>query len=755
MKRIPAGPSIPLAPLWLVLVLLGITASPLYAQRISGTVTDHQGAPLESATLQWTDSSAGTLSGADGRFYIQAPGRPGSRLVASHQGFISDTMPASPSTPLLFRLRPNDSLQQVILVALRKGVVISDINPIKTEQITREELEKSACCDLAGCFETQTTVQPQVTNVITQSKELRIMGLSGVYNQVLIDGFPLIQGLSYTYGISSLPGTYIENIYVAKGANSVLQGYESISGQINLETREPGETDRLLLNVYANRFGESHLNTQYASRAGRWNQVSALHMVQPAGRFDRDGDRFLDLPLLQRYEVMQKWKYGREDSLGLNLRVGLRYFQERRVGGQMEYNEKTDRGSSQVYGQVVEQRQPEVWTKAAFRFNRRHQMVLFASSQYQRQESYFGTLDYNARQWLAYANAQYEWSHDRGGLKTGVSFRHLNLNERITFTDTIPRRSYDGTRQRRENIPGLFAEHTLRMLDDRLTWIAGIRLDRHNSFGWRFTPRTLVKYDITSRTILRANIGTGWRTANVFSENIGMLSSSRDLRFTEELEPETALNYGINLTQKFGSSGSGLGGQVSVDLYRTRFGNQIFPDYDVDPTIIVIRNFRGTSISNGCQAEVLFTFRNRFEWKTGYTYLDVYRIVDGKKQMLPFNARHRVLSAFSYKPPSGKGHIDLNLHGYGPQYLPNTSSNPAPYQRPATSPSYATLNVQFTLNVKAFECYAGCENVFDFRQRRPILSWEDPFGPYFDTSSVWGPTRGREFYAGIRYRIKK
>jgi outer membrane receptor for ferrienterochelin and colicin len=606
---------------------------------------------------------------------------------------------------------------------------------------------------LAGCFETQTTVQPQTTNVITNSKELRILGLSGVYNQVLIDGFPMIQGLSYTYGISGIPGTLVDNIYVSKGANSVLQGFESISGQINVETKEPDKTDKLLLNLYMNNFAEKHLNANYAFKKNKWSNLSSFHTVQPANKIDRDKDNFLDLPQLTRYMVSNKWKYGNDKDWGWNTRIGIRFMNEQRIGGQTFYNSTTDKGSTTIYGQSVQINQPEIWTKTAYRVNDKHKITLFLSSFYQDQKSYFGTVKYDARQTNLYGNIQYDLEYSKKHtLKTGFSYRYLNLQEQLTFTDTTLKRSYGGKYSKIESIPGIFAENTMSFLQNKLTWIAGLRADQHNQFGFTITPRTLLKYDIAKKTVLRASFGTGWRTVNLFSENIGLLVSSRDIVFSEQLNPERAMNIGFNLTQKF--EGKNISGYFSADFYRTDFQNQIFPDYDSDPTKAIVKNFTGTSISNGFQAELYLKIKKVFEFKTGYNFLDVYRIIDGNKQLLPFNPKHKFLVTFSYKPISNKFHFDVNAHWYGQQRLPDTKSNPIEFQRADFSKAYSIINAQFTYNFKKFEVYAGCENILDFRQKQPIISWQNPFGTNFDTSSVWGPTRGREIYVGIRFKIK-
>jgi outer membrane receptor for ferrienterochelin and colicin len=723
----------------------------VFSQNILGKVTNENNEPLIGASVFWAYTTIGTTTGIKGEFELSTKGVSTKKLIASYVGHIPDTIEVNDQTFIVFKLKESQTLNEVVVKAQRDGVIISDLEPIKTEQITQTELGKAACCDLAGCFETQTTVQPQTTNVITNSKELRILGLSGVYNQVLVDGFPMIQGLTYTYGISSIPGTLVDNIYISKGANSVLQGFESISGQINVETKEPDKTDKLFLNAYINSFSEKHLNANYAVKKGKWRNLTAFHTVQPANKFDRDNDNFLDLPKLTRYMVSNKLKYGNDKDWGWNSRIGLRYLNEQRIGGQTFFNSDTDKGSTEVYGQTVNINQPEVWTKTGYRLNDQHNFVLFASSFYQDQESYFGTVKYDANQTNFYGNLQYELSYGKNVLKTGFSFRHLNLDEDIAFTENSLNRTYAGNYLREENIAGVFAENTLKLLNDKMTWVAGVRVDNHNQFGTIVTPRTLLKYDITPNTIIRANIGTGWRTVNLFSENIGLLVSSRDIVFAEQLEPEKALNTGINFTQKFNADN--VTGFFSADYYRTDFQNQIFPDYDTDPTKTIIENFTGKSVSNTFQAEVYLNFWRQFEFKTGYSFLDVYREIAGQKVLLPFNPRHKVVTTLGYKPFSDKFHIDMNIHWYGQQRLPNTQSNPPEFQRPDFSENYMIFNAQFTYNLKNFEIYAGCENIFDFRQERPIIGWQDPFGQFFDTSSVWGPTRGRELYIGVRFKI--
>ena len=616
------------------------------AQSVRGTVTDSNTEPLLGATVVWVGTTNGTSTDANGTFELSAIGIEDKRLIVSFVGYRDDTVQVGARTTVDVQLTASNTLNEVKVTGEREGIYISSADPIKTEVITQDELTKAACCDLAGCFDTQGSVQPTTTNIVTNAKELRILGLSGVYNQILIDGMPMVQGLTYTYGISTIPGTLVDNIFVSKGANSVLQGYESISGQINVELKEPDEAEKLLLNAYGNSFGETQLNANYSKKWKKWSTLVAAHTTQPAQEFDRDGDAFLDLPLLTRYSVFNKWKYGNQDKWGWHSRIGLRYVNEERIGGQTDFDVASDQGTTNSYGQTVAFSQPELYTKTGYRLNDQHHFVLFASTYQQEQTSYFGTTRFQAEQVNAYANLQYEltWK-EKHSLKTGISYRHLDLQEDISFGRDTLNRTYAGQYSRLEQIPGVFAENTLHWKDRRIALITGIRADHHNIFGWYVTPRALLKYNFSEFTTARASVGTGWRTVNLFSENINLLASSRDVVITEELRPERAINYGANLMHKIYRNK--MEAQLSLDAYRTEFFSQIFPDYDSDPTKAYIANFTGTSISNGFQAELGLEFSEKLGTKIVYNFLDVYRVIDGRKFTLPFNPKHRLTGTFS------------------------------------------------------------------------------------------------------------
>lgn len=722
----------------------------LFSQKyIKGQVINTSYLPISNVTIK--NNYLTTKSDSLGNFEISINDNNliNDTLIFNHEKYNTDTFICSTEKNNIITLRSIYTLNTIV----KKGEKNTSIGnqTIKTEIISSIELKKAACCDLAGCFETQGTVQPMTTNIITNSKELRILGLSGVYNQVLIDGMPLIQGLSFTYGISSIPGTLVDNIYVAKGTTSVLQGYESMVGQINVVTKPTDKGDKLLLNNYINSFGENQHNLNYRIEKKKISNLISIHTVQPAQKWDKDKDNFLDLPKLKRYLIFNKFKYGDENKKGLSSMIGIRILSEQRVGGQVNYDIKKDLGSTTIYGQNVNIQQAELYTKTNYTISDEKRMTLFASNVIHNQYSWFGTTYYKAFQKNYYLNPQFEWKwHSNHEVKTGLSFRHFNLEENISFIDTFLKRTFEGKHINNENILGAFIENNTSLKGDILTIINGIRIDKHNKFGYQITPRNMIKYEISDNSTIRSSIGTGWRTVNLFSENIGLLISSRDIVFKENLKPEKSINFGANFLQKFKLKK--IEGLFTFDIYQTRFQNQFFPDYNSISSKAIISNFEGKSISNGFQTDLSIQLIKLIEIKFAYNYLDVYRKENNDKFNLPFISKHKFLVALSYLPKSKKWRIDLNSHWNGKQELPNTENYPEIYRQEKKSKSYNIVNIQGTKNWKKFEIYFGCENLLNFRQNRPIVSWQDPFSRYFDTSFNWGPTRGIEFYLGLRYK---
>ncbi len=727
-----------------------------FAQTVKGTVVDEDMGILIGATVYWVDTTIGDATDEWGEFELNGDNIEDKRIVISYVGYTNDTIMGNMDADFMIQMIPEGALSEVLVEGKKTGSFISSSSPSKIEVINDVELGKAACCDLAGCFNTNASVEPATTNIVTNSKELRILGLSGVYNQLLLDGNPLIQGLSFTYGVSSVPGPFVKNIFISKGTNSVLQGVESISGQINVIIHEPSDAPRLYANVFLNSFLESQYNLYSGYKLGKTEHFIGAHVVQPARKFDRNDDGFLDLPQLSRYELMDKWTYGEATENGWSNKGGIRWTNEKRVGGQEAYDPKTDLGSSTIYGQQIKYNQVDLWNRNNYRFNENHALNLIISGQHHKQEAWYGETLYDAQQLLINATLQHEFVYGNGSnLRVGTSFKYLDLDEDISFSNNPLDKTFAGQYETKEVVPGIFAENTYFTKDDKLTLMLGLKVDHLNRFGWKYAPRTLIKYSPAEKTDIRLSAGYGWHLPKPFAEQVRVLGTQRDIHFHGILRPDEAWNYGINATQKF--EGNKYSGTFTVDYYQTRFTNHVQPHYHEFHDAIVFENNSRPAVGNGFQAQITIDLWDWVNIKTAYNFMDMqhYDIEDGERQPMDFVIRHKFLTTLSLAPKGKDWHFDTNLKWHGPISLPDTEFYPDNFKQDDFSIPYTTVDAQFTYKWKSLEWYLGVENIFDFRQDNPIISASDPFNPFFDTSFAWGPVRGREAYVGFRYTLER
>lgn len=725
----------------------------LNAQVFEGKVVDQELHRLPKAELRWLDESTWHVADDSGRFAIPLPasGADTARLAVRFELLVDTFLIDDVDALWTLKMSAGFEWKEVTVLDQKTGAYISSMQVFKTEIINRGELRKAACCDLAGCFETQSTVQPQVTNVITNAKELRVLGLSGVYNQLLMDGMPTFNGLSYTYGLAHVPGSMIENIWVVKGANSVLQGHEGMVGQITVWPREGSLAEAITADALVNSFGEKHWNAAIAGQIKQWSTYSAFHVSLPGARWDRDGDRFLDLPLLERYMGYTKWRYRKENENGFSAFFSLRATKDHRLGGQVDFDEEQHKGSTLRYGQVVDIVQFDAISKVGWRWRDHHKISWYNAVQRHNQRSTFGVLRYNPQQRWFNSIAQYELFYGQtrqNDLKVGCSARRLDLVEDIAFLSDTVQRHYDGRYVQEEREWGLFAENTKKWGADTWAWITGLRWDWLEGSRSFLTPRSMLRWNPRPMWDLRLSAGYGWRNVRLFSENINILTSNRDVVFAESIRPEEAWNSGVSATYKRTGDRSQL--TLSADAWYTSFRNQFFPDYDRDPRQVIIQNFDQPSLSLATQWEAIMDWKNGWSMRLAYNYLDVYRMVNGQKVELPYTNRHKVLTVIGYRTRNQKWRFDHNGHWYSQPALPQTFG----LEDVVAARDFWIGSLQATWVYRDWEIFGGCENISDFRLQRPIVGYQNPFGESFDTSFVWGPTRGREFYIGIRWKRK-
>lgn len=741
---------------FLIIAALTVLCPKLFSQSIKGVVSttaENKKEFLEDAVVKWINTTKGTITNKEGVFELSLSGITDKRLVVSYSGFRKDTVEVEGKDFVEIELFPNTSTSTILVEDQKKSTSFGNFTA-KTEVISSQELVKESCCDLAGCFGRNSSVEVAVTDIITDSKELKILGLEGAYTQLLVDNMPLLTGLNVKYGISSIPGTSIDKITVSKGSNSVIQGYESISGIMNVILRDYNNSDRLLVNGFLNGGLEKQFNMNFANKlSSKWNNILMLHTVQKSREMDDNNDSFLDNPLITRYVAYNKWNF-KDKKKSTDFNIAARYWNEVRIGGQRDdLHGSTHDPDAPLYEQTAKINSVEGYSRFSKQFTGGSDMKAYLTSSYYDQKSMYGKTRYDGIQTNFSAMGFYEFEIiPRGFLKTGLSYKYLNIDEEIEFQDITPK-TYAGNYSKMESIPGIFAENSISFLEDKASLMTGIRFDYHNEYKFVVTPRALFRYQPAKVLVFRASIGTGFRTINLFNEYSNLLASSRNIIIAETLDPEKVLNYGADVIFYFGADG--LSGNVNLDYYRTDFSNKIIPDYDSSPSEVIFANLEGKAFSNVFQSELNLTVLRNIDLKFAYKYIDLKYEKGGLLLDQPFNSKHRILSTFSYSHPSKSWSASAGLNWFGVQRMPSTASNPVEYQRPLESEPYTLINAQVNKNFKFFEIYAGVENLLDFTQENPIIAADDPFGPYFDTSLIWGPTRGREVYAGFRFILGK
>lgn len=671
--------------------------------------------------------------------------------MVSFIGYQNDTIETAGKNFVEVILKSSVALDEVTVVHRRKATEISLLEPAKVEVLSERELQKAACCNLSESFETSPSVDVSFTDAVTGARQIQMLGLAGPYVQITRENIPDIRGLSAISGLTYIPGTWIESIQLNKGTGSVANGFESITGQINVELRKPEEAERLYFNLYANQEGNFEGNLHLMQKINdKWSTGLLLHSKNNSFKQDRNNDGFLDSPLSTYYIGINRWKY--HNPNGLEAQLGVKGTFIESTGGQLKFNPDEDAFTSNYWGMQMKVNRYEAWAKVGkvFLNNPGHSIGFQLNWTTHDQYSYFGLNEYDATQHVGYANLLYQGiiGNTNHKYRTGASIQFDNYNEH--FNDTLFTRN--------EIVPGAYFEYTYSHLD-KFSVVAGLRADYHNNFGAFVTPRLHLRYAITDKTVLRASAGRGQRTASILSENSGLFASSRKLLIQGNnsenpygLKPEVAWNYGLNFTQKFIIDYRN--GSISLDFYRTDFVNQVVIDLDQNPQEVLFYNLDGKSYANSFQAQFDYELIKRLDMRIAYRWYDVKVTYNGVLKDKPLLSSHRAFLNLAYETRK-HWKFDYTINWQGKKRIPYTGSNPAEYQLNESSPSFYLMNAQIskTWNDK-FDVYLGGENLLDYMQPNPIISNQDPFGSYFDSSLIWGPVMGRIIYLGMRYKIK-
>ncbi|MEO8774481.1 MAG: carboxypeptidase-like regulatory domain-containing protein [Gelidibacter sp.] len=740
-------------------VVFILYSSFIYSQvKITGTVLEFNSTSkdkvLPEVNIVWLNSSIGTTTNSVGEFSLPF-NKDSKKIIVSYVGYRTDTLTVNRPNLGKIWLHPDMELDEVVISKKLNSIRKSLFNVQNVVTVDSREMLKAACCNLSESFETNPAVDVNISDAVTGAKQIQMLGLNSPYLLFTQENIPSIRGASQIYGLSFIPGSWIESIQITKGAGSVQNGFESISGQINSELVKPLTDRNVFLNMYANNYGRYEVNARYNKKFS--NKLATglyVHSNLRNGEIDRNSDNFLDAPLAKQINFMNRWQY-------LDLEKGwvsfftAQFLVDEKQTGEKSFDPKTDKFTNNAWGSEVKSNRLDLSAKLGYVFPE----LPYQSFGYQTafsfhdQNSYYGYNMYDIQHTSYYSNAVFNSiiGGSQHKFKTGLSFTYDHFNEKVN------NQNFD----RQDNSLGAFFEYTYDNLE-KLSFVAGIRADNHNRLGTFITPRLHVRHSLWDKASIRFSVGRGKRAANIFAENQQLFASSRAVNIVPNngnlysLNPEIAWNTGIGFVQKLYLWNRAM--DFSVDYYITDFKDQVLVDWE-NPQEVSFYNLNGKSVSKSLQLDLNYEIIQNLNIRLTYKYYDVkIDYLSGTLQK-PLQPQHRFFTNLGYeslkKFRGSQWKMDFTLHWTGEQRLPNTSTNPIEHQLVPYSKAYSIMNSQLTRVVnEKLDIYLGGENMGNSVQRKSIINAQDPFGPYFDSTLLYAPVLGETYYLGFRYKLR-
>jgi copper chaperone CopZ len=708
--------------------------------------------PLIGATIHWAGTNTGTISDMNGYFSIKMS-KKSRQLVISYVGYQPDTIVVDKAGAANIIISSSVNMLDVVEVSFKtKTTSVSYLDPIKVQQISSKELLKAACCNLAESFETTPSVDAGITDAVTGTRKIEMLGLAGPYVQIMRENMPDVRGLAALQGLSLTPGPWVSGMGLNMGAGSVVNGFESFSGQINVENKKPCHDETLHLNAYASHQGRLEMNTFSKNEINEnWSTANLLHASTRILVMDNNDDGFMDIPLSQQFGFMNRWKW--TDNNGQEGQIGMKLSYMDNTSGQTDFNPRRSL-RDQVWGADMSTKRAEVWAKRGFvNMDKPYRTFGFQfAGSYHDQKGQFGLRRYDATQKSIYFNGIHQniivdTDHQ---IRMGASFQWDQFNE-VVGEETFDRNEY---------VPGVFGEYTYKG-SEKFTVLAGLRGDYHNNFGFFATPRLNLRYAPTDKTVFRFAGGRSQRTASVFAENIGFFASNRQFILeggdTNDkpygLNPEVAWTLGLSMTQDIHIGSRIL--SLAADWNRIDFTNQIVVDLDRSARQVAFYNLVGESFTQSIQIQADMDVTDWMDIRLAYRYNDVRTTYDGQLLQRPLYSPERSFLNVVIRPAEGWS-IDYTINRLGEVRIPSLLDNDVIHRWPEYSEPYFLSNAQISKNWNdgLFELYLGGENIFNFRLEEAIIGADNPFGNFFDASMAWAPVMGVNVYLGIRYTLR-
>lgn len=731
---------------YIFLIFFCLLLYPVQA-KVKGVVKDSAGEPLPGANVAWINTKVFAVTAEDGSFSIVKP-KDSEILVISYIGFENDTVHVdSENATLEIVLREGLSLDEVNVVRRRFGTTKLRSSAMNIDIISSAELSRAACCNLGESFVTNPSVDVSYSDAATGAKQIKLLGLSGTYVQMMTENIPNYRGAAAPYGLGYVPGPWMQSIQVSKGSSSVKNGYESITGQINVEFKKPQlpEADWVSANLFASSTGRYEANADATLKLSkRWSTSLLAHYENETMAHDANHDGFADIPRVEQYNLWNRWAYMGDHYV---FQAGIKALSEWRNSGQVNHGGNP---GQELYKIGIDTRRYEAFTKNAYIFNKEKNtnLALILQGTFHNQDAVYGHKLYDVDQTNVYASLLFETEFSkRHSLSTGLSFNYDGYDQRYRLTNDAELsrlKSFE-----KESVPGAYVQYTYN-LEDKLMLMGGIRGDYSSMHGFFVTPRAHVKYNPNEFINFRLSAGKGYRTNHVLAENNYLLASSRKVKIAGDLDQEEAWNYGASISSYIPLFGKTL--NLNAEYYYTDFLKQVVVDMDTDPHEIAFYNLNGRSYSHVFQVEANYPLFKGFTLTAAYRFTDAKTTYNGELKEKPLTSRYKGLVTASYKTPLEIWQFDATLQLNGGGRMPN--SYIMENGSPSWSARYGTfeqLSVQITRYFRRWSIYVGGENLTNFKQKNPIIDAANPWGENFDSTMIWGPVHGAKAYIGIRF----
>ena len=723
---------------------------PVSAQ-VKGMVKDNQGEPVVAANVFWINTTNGTVTDENGTFTIEQPVG-AKKLVVSFIGYENDTIVVeNDHKELAIILQGSVMMDEVQVVERKIGVVKSRSSVLNQDMISSAELARAACCNLGESFTTNPSVDVSYADAATGARQIKLLGLSGTYVQMLTENIPNYRGASAPFALGYIPGPWMQSIQVSKGSSSVKNGYEAITGQINVEFKKPQTTQSLNVNLFAsskekyeaNFDANVHLNSRLSTGV-------LAHYENSTRSHDDNGDGFLDMPKVEQYNLQNRWAWMGDQYV---FQASVKAMKEDRTSGQATHlhvdNSVGGFVGRELYKIGIHTDRYEAFTKNAYIFDKEKgtNLALILSGSLHKQDAGYGYKLYNVDQKNLYTSLMFETNFDeRNSISAGLSLNYDYFNQTYRLENDDTGLLYG---KEKETVPGAYVQYTYNW-KDKIILMGGIRADHSDIYGTFVTPRAHIKYAPDDWVNLRVSVGKGYRTNHVLAENNYLLASSRKVKIDNDLDQEEAWNYGFSSSFYIPVFGKTL--NVNTEYYYTDFRRQMIIDLDTDPHIVHLANLEGKSYSHTFQAEATYPFFKGFTLTAAYRLTDVKTTYNKKLLERPLTGKYKGLLTASYQTPLGLWQFDVTLQMNGGGRMPS------PYTLPDGAPSWNTryqsyqlLSAQITRWFRHWSIYVGGENMTNFKQKNPIVGASNPWGTNFDSTMIWGPVHGAMYYVGFRF----